>query len=601
MSAVSVPAYSSACIAPSRSISSVYLAGVPVTNEGRLEFYSVDLTNINSPQATFLGNQTFLAAWSSAATRGCYSYPGNQADPNSPMLMVQFGPKSYFTNMYPNGTTGSTSYFSTTAYVSPKVFSLTGAVGGLNWFAAMTNDTISGTFTPWAAIRVNATQSTNSSIDWNLSVYPTSTPLMSVGTYVATSNTPALGNLVVFDTLGGASSYTTLDSASPILSSADRVMSLSSQLTVDMNGIKLTSNAMSVTMVGVGYILDQDARGGTVLYSITPSSGPKLNRVSFTGNVPPFSNYMSATVLNSQIVTYGSSASGIASATFNSFDTISGQWSGPGLIAPAPLPTPARTSSGSGIGGNPSPSPNPSNGSDSGNNKSSGGSNVAAIAGGVVGGLVVIAAIIFFFVRQRRKNKYDAAATSAPPPAPNASTKPEFATSPLQFATTPAPQYQQIPMMQQQQQQQQQNFNNFATSQQSTAFNPHQSYYEVGPNNGGFSQPMSPIQSQHPPLQQQQQQQQSPNIFHTQQHPQPTYSYVPPTVGVAAVEPQNPNIFQVQTPSDQGSYTQAQYTPSLSAGAVTTPHTPYTQQATTPSSGPASPQYISQNDHGYVS
>ena len=94
-------------------------------------------------------------------------------------------------------------------------------------------------------------------ISWGLSVFPTANPVLSAGTYVATSNTPAQGNLIVFDTFGGGSVYTTLDSATPIVSSSDRVMSLSSQKAVDMSGIKLTPNAVPVTMVGVAYILDQ--------------------------------------------------------------------------------------------------------------------------------------------------------------------------------------------------------------------------------------------------------------------------------------------------------------------------------------------------------
>ncbi|KAG0057527.1 hypothetical protein BGZ83_009166 [Gryganskiella cystojenkinii] len=579
MSAVSVPAYRGACIAPSRTGSSVFLAGVPVANEGRLELYNVDLTNINSPTATFLGNQSSPVFWSSAASRACFSYPGNQADTNSPMFMVQFGPKSFFTNMFPNGTIDDPIYFSTTltkvivAYSSPKLFSMSGAVGKFNWYSVMSNFTSATTGSSWISIRSNATLAINSTVDATLSVYPTANPLLSVGTYTPTSTTPAQGNQFVFDTQGGAIAYTTLDSGVTYDStSQDHLMTLTTPQTVDMGGIKLTNNAIPVTMVTVAYILDTDATGGTILYTISGST-LKLARVPFTGNVPPFSNYMSATSLNSQIITYGSSASGIATATFNSFDTITGQWSGPGLIVPAPVPSPSTSSSGT---------PKATGGSDSGNKSS--GSNVGAIAGGVVGGLVVIAAIIFFFFRQRRKNNNTS--SSAPPPVPNASTKPEFASSPLQYATTPAPQYQQIPVMQQQhhQQQQQQNFNNFATPQQSMAYNPHQSYYEPNPN-GGFSQPMSPIvQPQQSPLPQPP----SPNIFQAQQQPQPTYSYVPPTLGVAAVEPQNPNIFQPQASPLQSA-----------SGSATTPQTPYTQQVHTPSSGPASPQYG--HNHGYVS
>lgn len=78
---------------------------------------------------------------------------------------------------------------------------------------------------------------------------------MSVGTYVAASNTPVQGYHVVFDTAGGGIIYQTLNSAS--LATTDRIMTLSNPVDIDMGGIKLTTNVIPVTMVGVGYLLDQ--------------------------------------------------------------------------------------------------------------------------------------------------------------------------------------------------------------------------------------------------------------------------------------------------------------------------------------------------------
>lgn len=78
---------------------------------------------------------------------------------------------------------------------------------------------------------------------------------MSVGTYVAASNTPVQGYHVVFDAAGGGVVYQTLNSAS--IQSGDRIMTLSNPVDVDMGGIKLTTNAIPVTMVGVAYLLDQ--------------------------------------------------------------------------------------------------------------------------------------------------------------------------------------------------------------------------------------------------------------------------------------------------------------------------------------------------------
>ncbi|KAF9379518.1 hypothetical protein CPC16_010712 [Podila verticillata] len=362
---VSVPAYANACIAPSRSGSAVYLVGVPASQEGRLEAYSINLANINTPTATFLGNQTDSTAWSSTAAKACIPYPGNTANANSPFLLQQFGAKSFLTNVYTNGTMEPWSYFNQTGYVSPKLFSLTGAVGGFDWIVAVANRTSFTTNSPWNALRLNCTgPSLEANLDYVLTTYPTGNPLVSVGTYVAASNTPVQGYHVVFDAAGGGVIYQTLNSAST--QTGDRIMTLSNPVDVDMGGIKLTTNVIPVTMVGVAYLLDQASDGSTVLYTITPSASNKLTRVPLTGNVPPFSSSMVATSMNANIVLYGSSSS-----------------SGPSA--------PSGDNSGSG-------------------SKSS---STGGIIGGVVAAVVVIAVAAFLLVRHRRKKN------QTPPPAPN--------------------------------------------------------------------------------------------------------------------------------------------------------------------------------------
>lgn len=92
-------------------------------------------------------------------------------------------------------------------------------------------------------------------LSYVLTTYPTGNPLVSVGTFVAASNTPVQGYHVVFDSAGGGVIYQTLNSAS--IQTGDRVMTLSNPVDVDMGGIKLTTNAIPVTMVGVAYLLDQ--------------------------------------------------------------------------------------------------------------------------------------------------------------------------------------------------------------------------------------------------------------------------------------------------------------------------------------------------------
>ncbi|KAG0038706.1 hypothetical protein BGZ82_011101 [Podila clonocystis] len=367
---VAVPAYKNVCIAPDRSGSAVWLIGVSVAAEGHLEAYKINISNINSPTATLVASQSDIRFWSSQAQKACFHFPGNGRIVNSPIVIQQFGTKSVFTNVYPNGTIDSAKDFSNAGgvgFVSPKTFSLSGAVGDLNWFTALANDL------HWTGLRLNGTAAMNSSYDFSISQYPIVNPLVSVGAFIPTSNTPAQGYHIVFDNIGGGVIYTTLANTAPIYNQ-DHILSLSNPQNVDMNGIKLTTSAVPVTMYSIAYIIDQAPDGSTVLYTINPGYFPKLQRVSVQGNVPPFSPSIAATALNSQIVVYRTSSSGVSTSSLNSFDTVRGTWSGPSLIevyVPSSFPSEAP---------------------------------LGAIIGGVVGGLVVIALAIGFFVYRRRQN-----------------------------------------------------------------------------------------------------------------------------------------------------------------------------------------------------
>ncbi|KAF9425357.1 hypothetical protein BGZ94_007593 [Podila epigama] len=541
---ISVPAFKNACIAPGRSGSMVYLAAAPPSDEGRLEVYTVNLSNVNAPTATFLANQTNPSSWSSSAPKACIPFPGNSANVNNPFMLQQFGPKSYSTNIFPNGTIEFSSYFRNTGYISPKLFSLTGAVGNLNWIVGVSNRTSLTTNSPWNGLRVNATEGIYGSLDYIISMYPTGNPLVSVGTYIAATNTPVQGYHVVFDSTGGGVIYNTLNSASQ--QAGDRIMTLTNAVDVDMNGITLTNNVIPVTMVGVGYLLDQASDGSTVLYSITPSASNKLVRVPLSGNVPPFSPSMTATAMNANIVLYGSSSSTAATATFNLFDTVSKAWTGPGLVAPPPPPPTS--------GGGPAPTSTPKP-KDEGSKSSTG-----AIIGGVVGALVVAALVAFLFIRHRRKNKRQSQAPvpSSPSSAPGKESIP---------AATSVQQQQQGYVQQQHQQQHQQ--------QQQQQQQPYQTYYDPGQ--------MSPSQ----------QTQGSPTIF---QSPTPSnaayspqqqgYNYTPPILSsVPPQQPGQPQIFRPQSEIASQGYSQGGYTP----------YTPATHAA-------PSPTYVHQGQHqGYAS
>ncbi|KAF9574105.1 hypothetical protein EC968_007357 [Mortierella alpina] len=550
-----VPVYSHACIAPDRSGTSVYLVGVPATNEGRLEAYTIDLSNIDSPTATFLSNQTSTYYWSSSAPKACLPYADSEDPTNSPVMVMQFSPKSYFTNIYPNSTIDFPANFQGVGFLSPKLFSWTGAVGPLNWATTVANTTSFTTKSAWTGLRLNATSIVDSNRDFVISTYPVSNPILSIGTYVASSNTPAQGYNVVFDNSGGGVIYTALNSASLLLT--DRILSLSSPQPVDMGGITLTTNAITATMNSVGYILDKAADGSTVMYSISPGKSNKLQRVAVPGNVPTFSPNIVATTMGGKVIIYGSSASGAPS--FNSFDTVSGSWSGPGLVKPASY-TPPDSSSGDASGSGSSKTP------------------IGAIIGGVVGGLVVIALAAFLYIRHRRRTTH-AGAAAAVVPAQSEYDDPSKMHNPAA-----------APMMVQ----------NHALQQQALA-----------QNNLNQQHMLMQQYTAQPPQQQQQDQyvphalshipvqpQQTPPVIFQPQTQEP-YTYTPPTI-IPSPPTQQPTIFQPQSLSPDQTYSQSGYIPPSN---VSTPHTPSTQAYTPTNSSTtaANPQYIAPpNGDGYA-
>ncbi|KAF9915020.1 hypothetical protein FBU30_002261 [Linnemannia zychae] len=158
---VAVPAYENVCIAPDSSGSAVWLIGVSAATEGLLEAYNISLSNINSPTATLVASRSDIE-WSSQAQKACFNFPGNGHSINSPIVVQQFGTESVFTNVYPNGTVDSPKDFSAAqgpGFVSPKTFSLSGAVRDLNWFTAYTTNYA------WTGLRLNGTAAVNSSFE----------------------------------------------------------------------------------------------------------------------------------------------------------------------------------------------------------------------------------------------------------------------------------------------------------------------------------------------------------------------------------------------------------------------------------------------------
>ncbi|KAK3828679.1 MAG: hypothetical protein J3Q66DRAFT_16665 [Benniella sp.] len=377
----SVPSYENSCIAPAATgLSEVWLVGVSTTSAGRLDAYIVNLANINTPSARFIATQVDTLSWTGLAPRGCYPFTNTRNDLNSPVVMQQFGTKSYSTNVYPNGTIGEGTFFTNYTFVSPTLFSFSPAVDGINWFAAYSDKRSAATNSRWTGVRWRSTWSlvSRGTFDNILSVYPTDRPLLSVGTFEPKASGAGSGYHTVFDSDGSGMAYSAVASPAPFNQSGDRILTLANPQKVDMNGITLTVRAIPITMNSVGYILDGASDDTTVVYSINPSKELKLRRVDALSDVAPFSSSMVASYVDTQIVVYTPSVKG--KAIFNAFDTVTRKWSGPGLVK--------------------SQSTVPNDPDDT-----SGKTPISAIIGGIVGGLVVIAVAVFLIVRHRRKTR----------------------------------------------------------------------------------------------------------------------------------------------------------------------------------------------------
>ncbi|KAF9116784.1 hypothetical protein BGW39_002598 [Mortierella sp. 14UC] len=371
-----VPVYPRPCLAADEDNNAIYLLGVSPTGVGKMESSLISLANVNSPSVRALGSQVNIDAWATNAPKACFTYPAD-VHPNSPIMVVQYGAfKTYMSIMTADGQFTQATYFESTAFMSPRQFSMVGDSGDFAWFVSQTNRTDPLTKSTWIGVRLNFTTGLGSLVDPDIGSIPTSTPLVTVGTYGATPTTAWQGNNVVFDTQGGGLVYP----SQGLLQTTGKVITLSAGKSVTMNGISLTADAIPITMETTGYILDRAADGSTAIYSITPTQSNALTRVTRTGGAPAFNPSMVAVAMNKLIVTY--SMINTSTAYFNTFDTATNSWAGLGLVG--------------------TPGGSQGSGSGDGSSKSI---PVGAIVGGVVGGLVVIALVAFLFIRNRRQKK----------------------------------------------------------------------------------------------------------------------------------------------------------------------------------------------------
>ncbi|KAF9150667.1 hypothetical protein BG015_007513 [Linnemannia schmuckeri] len=365
-----IPSYQWACLAADENRQSFYLVGSSTV--GNLDVYYV--TDIFATQVNHVATQNNIYAWSSDSRKACFRSPTSKLV-NGPIKITQFGlANTFHTTAYPDGKVDAPEYYKDqpTTFVSPKLFAWSGQMANYDLFTVFTNY-ISPGYSQWAS-NLQPFEGTNSSSinRFDLSHYPVADPLLALGTYTPSTGTNSTGFTIVFDKLGEALAYITTGTSATSLYNTTPSMTLSPSIRVNMSNIVLTENAIPVTMSTTGYILDRAKDGfSTVVYSITPSKSYALQEVVNTGPSPPFANNMAAAALSQRIITYTSPPG--ANGYFNSFDTVTGTWSGQNLVAP-------RKSS------------------------SSNSTPVGAIVGGVLGGLILFAMFIILFIRRRHQN-----------------------------------------------------------------------------------------------------------------------------------------------------------------------------------------------------
>ncbi|KAF9933455.1 hypothetical protein FBU30_005489 [Linnemannia zychae] len=381
MTAVPIPKYKSSCIATDESSNSFHLVGSQTPEILEVNYVaSIDATTV-SQLATRKDS-----VWNVAAGKACFAHPSPMI-PNKAVSILQFGEARTAGTYFQGGvitkpSDGSVNTPSNTtvsiAFSSPKLLAWSGSSAQFTVFTMFTNYTWVDA-SQWAGLGLNFQELGSNLMSYNISMFPTSTPLIALGTYTM-SNTPTTsGHMIVFDKNNQAKGYVVTGDVS---TEKIPLVTLSGGSAVNMNSIELSSSAFQITMGETGYILDKDPNGNSVvIYSITPKSAFNLKPVEFTSPAPPFHTSMSGAALGTKIITYTSPD--VGNAYFNSFDTTTGKWSGGGLSSgngPGP---------GSGLVGD-------------GESKSS--TPIGAIVGGTVGGLAIIALAIFVFIRHRRQS-----------------------------------------------------------------------------------------------------------------------------------------------------------------------------------------------------
>ncbi|KAF9970254.1 hypothetical protein BGZ73_007078 [Actinomortierella ambigua] len=294
----SLPQYHFPCLAPDSTASNaIFLAGVD--NTSTLQIHRVNLANVINPLLTPLLQQTNRTLWAANKPLTCNVFDADRFrfGGGAPMVLTQVSGES-------TGTTEKGAPLTMAVVTNHGTLVWTHAAAG-PWRVAngLYSNTGASNKYLWYTGFSSVTEGDGAKSGWFATL--TTTPLLSVGTYAATSQLPATGFLSVFDENGGGFTYTV--NSGVAIDNTTNIQSLSNPTKIKMNGIKLTKDAFPVAMGTKGYIVDKASSGATILYSIQPGSteNPELQRVSVIGQVPPFLRKRASTSLGTQLVFYG--------------------------------------------------------------------------------------------------------------------------------------------------------------------------------------------------------------------------------------------------------------------------------------------------------
>ncbi|KAK3829668.1 MAG: hypothetical protein J3R72DRAFT_456658 [Linnemannia gamsii] len=368
-----LPSYLNPCLAASsRDSSTVYLIGVPSTNEKIIRVTTVNISDISNPVVKTIRSSRTGDRWTAHTPKVCFSYLGSSSPKlgfpiHIQQLAIDLSQQIIF--LPESGLFENVNRFPTLTFPSRQKYAVVGHAGINSWAVAISNTTMSPFNSSWANLQWNSTSGIGSDRTFT-STLLSSDPFLLVGTFVVSAGLPAYGRLVVFDKAGAGKMYQT----STTQATGPDLISIVEPDEMIMNGIILTPDALYANVDTGAYILDKAIDGSVVTYFINPTISQNLQQVSTRNKPPPFPSSLAVTAAGPLIVLYSVTNDG--PARFHFLNTMSKEWDMP--YSPIPKPSPISESEGS---------------------------NSAAVIGGAVGGVVLLVIVTFLFIRYRRQQR----------------------------------------------------------------------------------------------------------------------------------------------------------------------------------------------------